>query len=203
MRGIGSAVALARADRDYRLRGVPGRTCAGHRLQIDLEAILGNEGLIASLRHLRDEGAMRLGKLFAGLPIAERTIPDRLFDLDTSIRLRLFDDVQRLFVIVGVARQHLGSDDQLALGIYRDDFLMPSNAFGRALAPVPHMGIVNRYHPILAVPVKNRSFRSPFGFLQQDVTPQLGHFAQLRALRIVGRKSFKGLAHLLQCLFIA
>jgi len=62
----------------------------------------GEEGLIAPLGDLRDEGAMRLGRLLAGLPIAKGTTPDRFFDHYRGIPRGLLLAFQRLSVILGV-----------------------------------------------------------------------------------------------------
>src|SRR5207237_254907 len=50
---------------------------------------------------------------------------------------------QRLLLIARVARQHVDAADQLALHIHCQRGLMPIERFAGALAPVPHLRIVD------------------------------------------------------------
>lgn len=88
---IGSAVGLARADRDDLLATVLPLTGASHRLQVDLEFILGIIDLIATLWNHRDQRPHGVSKLLFGLAIAKRTIPDRLLVDNVGILLGLHD----------------------------------------------------------------------------------------------------------------
>jgi hypothetical protein len=194
----GGAVALARADRDHGLARVAGRAGVGHRLQIDPEVVLGEEVLVPALGGLRDQGASGVGTLLARLAVAEGTVADRLLDHDVGIPLRLLDHLQRPLVILGVARQHRGFEDQLARGVDRDHPLVPVEGLGGALAPVAHLRIVHRDDPVRAHPLaQGGPVRLARDVLHQDLRQEVGRLDQPRALGAVGgevREPSSGLA---------
>jgi hypothetical protein len=186
-RRVRSPVALARPDRDDGLTDVPRRTGADQGLQINLEVVLGEKGLVAPLGDLRIQSALRVGKLLASLAIAEGTIPDRLCDLHVRIPLRLLDDFQGLLAVLGIPGRDRRFADQLARGVDGDDLLGPVEASRRALASVPHLGIVDRHDPVGAYSVvKNRSVRAPLDVLQQDLRRQACRFDQAGSPAIGG-----------------
>jgi hypothetical protein len=88
--------------------------------------------------HLRHELSSGLSECLPGVATSVGTVSHRLLDHNAGIRLRLFDQLQRPFVVGGVARQDIHCRDQLALGINRDLCLMPIKRLGGTLGrPLP------------------------------------------------------------------
>ena len=63
------------------------------------------------------------------------------------------DHGQGLLMVCGIPRKRGHGGNELALGVHRDLGLMPVKALRLALAAVPHLGVMDRGHPVLGHPL--------------------------------------------------
>ena len=120
--------------------------------------------------------------------VAVGAVAHRLRDRDPGIRFRLLDQLQRLLVVLGVARQHRRRRDELALGVDGDGGLVPVEAPLALLRPWRISGSWTETTRSGLTPCWRAAPSAPaLDVLQQQPREQVGRLMQPRVLRGVGR----------------
>src|SRR2546425_1177920 len=130
-------------------RGLPRRAADFHPIQINRNRVLGKTFAIVSGWHLRRKQPLLVGKSFPRRTTPICTVAHSFFHLCFHHPFGLVHQVQCFLLIARVARQHFDAADQLAIHIHRHRGLMPIKRFAGALAPVPHLRIVDTNEAVL------------------------------------------------------